>query len=510
MLENNQAGYQTLGWIINKSENGLFLVIAEESIQQEIVEVYRGGMIGVYDYKRYQGGYSFRKLKEWIDAQADTQTFFVVNFQFALQSEQDIDRLNFSRDMLAGLQKNLIFFTTPYGDDQLAGGAYDFYSFIKIRILFQDYAVRKKTDISALPLETENGWQGGEENPEDVKHKLDEAYSLIQKAKEDSDKAKYQESIQLLLRAARICEEILGTEHLETASVYHELAVVYEKMSVYEQAEELCRKSLEIRQKILGENHPDIAACYNILAQIYAGQGKYREAENLLKKAVSICKDLLGEEHPGTVEYCNNLAVIYEKQGKYKDAEILFGQVLSIIEKVLGEKDTNTAACYNNLALAYARQEKYGEAEELFKKALAIREKALGENHPDIAMSYNNLAAAYENQERYAEAETLYQKSISIYKSMSTERNPDIAIAYNNLAGLYDEQGKYREAEELYKNALAIYEKLLGERNLKPHLLIIIWLIYMDDRGRLRKQKNYIRKRFLYEKKCWERITRIP
>lgn len=129
MVESNQEGYQTLGWIINQSEDGLFLAVADETIQQEIVDIYRGGMIGVYNYKRRQGSFSFQELQDWIDSQADIRTFFLVNFQFALQSVQDISRLNFSRDMLAGLGKNLVFFTTAYGDDRLAKGAYDFYSF---------------------------------------------------------------------------------------------------------------------------------------------------------------------------------------------------------------------------------------------------------------------------------------------------------------------------------------------------------------------------------------------
>ena len=46
MSEKNQEGYQALGWIINQSEYGLFLVAAEEPIQREIADVYRGGRIG--------------------------------------------------------------------------------------------------------------------------------------------------------------------------------------------------------------------------------------------------------------------------------------------------------------------------------------------------------------------------------------------------------------------------------------------------------------------------------
>lgn len=53
MSEYNQEGYQTLGWIINKSEYGIFLVVAEEAIQKEVVEIYRQGMVGIYDYRQH-------------------------------------------------------------------------------------------------------------------------------------------------------------------------------------------------------------------------------------------------------------------------------------------------------------------------------------------------------------------------------------------------------------------------------------------------------------------------
>lgn len=64
MSESNQEGYQTLQWIINKSERGLFLVVADEAMQEEILQVYRNGMVGIYDYRKNPGAYSFQKLQE--------------------------------------------------------------------------------------------------------------------------------------------------------------------------------------------------------------------------------------------------------------------------------------------------------------------------------------------------------------------------------------------------------------------------------------------------------------
>ena len=468
MQERNQDGYQALGWIINKSEYGLFLVVAEEPIQQEIADVYRGGMIGVYDYKRYPGEYSFQILKEWIDGQTDIQTFFILNFQFALQSGKDINRLNFSRDMLTQLRKNLIFFTTPYGDDRLAAGAYDFYSFLKLRILFHNYVDKKGLYDSAFTLETAYERTGGEgtearqngERPENtrnaqkqdaegeiVKKRLQEAYSLVQQSKESCDKAEYQESVELLLKAAGIYESILGTEHLETAAVYRDLAYLYERLCAYEQAEEWCNKSLAVYERNLGV-HPDTADNYNILARIYESRGIYDEAEKLYQKAIHIGKELLGEEHPNTIAYCHNLAGIYAERGRYKEAEELYKQEQRLSEKALGEKHSRTTAGYNDLALIYLKQGRCREAEELLIKTLAIEEE-LGDEKLDIAVTYNNMASVYTHQKRYAEAEELYQKVISIYESILGENNPRIASAYNNLAGLYMQLEKFKKAENI-------------------------------------------------------------
>ena len=72
MEENSQEGYKTLGWIIEKSEQGLFLVVADEMMQKEIVDIYRKGTVKIYDYKRHPGGYSFYDLQKSEKGTADS------------------------------------------------------------------------------------------------------------------------------------------------------------------------------------------------------------------------------------------------------------------------------------------------------------------------------------------------------------------------------------------------------------------------------------------------------
>lgn len=310
MSESNQEDYQTLGWIINKSEYGLFLVIAEEEMQSQIAEVYHRGMVKIYDYKEHPKAYSFLDLKKWIDAFPEIQTFLIINFQFAIQSEDDLKRLNFSRDMIAGLGKNLIFCTTPYGDDMLVSGAYDFYSFIKIRILFSDYhdtINEEGKDLKADFLQ-EYIPQDKEWDSEEAKKKLKKVDILLREAGEAENRQEYHRVEIFLLEAMEISKKILGSEHLKMASIYSNLAKSYKKQGKYKEAEELYKKAIAIDEKILGENHVDTAIHYNNLAGLYERQGKYKEAEKLYKKAISIHEKILGEHHPDTITIKENLA----------------------------------------------------------------------------------------------------------------------------------------------------------------------------------------------------------
>ncbi len=394
MTESNQEGYRTLGWILSKSEQGLFLAVAEEGIQKEILNIYRNGLVGIYDYKRHPGEYSFPLLQEWVTTLPQIKTFLIVNFHLALQNENSIKRLNFSRDMLEGLGRNFIFLVPPYMDDRLAVEAYDFYSFLKLRVTFHDYKAKAEKE-EELPAEEPVAEEEGGWKPEELKKKMAEAYRLIEEARDEYGQAHYDKSEKLLLKAREIKEKLLGTEHLEIAEINCDLAGVYERKGKYQEAENLYKKSLLICEKILGEEHPDTAASYHNLAGVYESQGKYQEAENLYKKSLLICEKILGEEHPDTAASYHNLAGVYESQGKYQEAENLYKKSLLIKEKTLGKEHPSTAVSYHNLALVYGQKEEYEAALPYILKAYKIFVFTLGMNHPNTQMAYKNMKTIF-------------------------------------------------------------------------------------------------------------------
>ena len=436
MRESNEEGYRTLGWIINKSEQGLYLVVADEEIQQEIVRFYRRGAVEIFNYRNTPGTYSFRDLQEWVSRLPETQVFMVVNFHLAIQDEESLKRLNFSRDMIEGMGKNFIFLVTPYGDDRLATGAYDFYSFIKMRISFHNYEMEHEKGLDLLSV-YEGEMDESEWESEEIKKKRAEADALMERAQVEYDRAHYAESEKLFLEARKIKGKLFGSDHLEMAVIYNELALAYEGQGRYKEAEDLYEKALSINENVLEKKHPSTAISYNNLAGVYVKQGKYREAEELFEKALRISKEILGEEHPSTAASYNNLAGVYKRQGRYKEAEELYGKALRVRKLVLGEEHLSTATSYNNLAGVYVEQGRYEEAEKLYEKALRIDKEILGERHPSTATGYNNLACMYEHQEKYREAEKLYGKTLRIWKEVLGEEHPDTQDVYKTLESLY-------------------------------------------------------------------------
>lgn len=315
MSESNRESYQTLEWAVTKSETGLFLVIADEEIQEEIVETYRESAVKIFDYRQYPEVYSYQMLAEWMGNYPESGTFFFVNFQFALRGDQDFKRLNFSRDMLARLDKNLFFLTTPYGDDRLVSRACDFYSFIRMRIIFPDHGTGG-ADLDSSLLKS------GLFSPECDRRRISESALRIEKrgADYESTKKRISAYMSLLLQKQNEVKEQVGPKHPDMAVVQHELAAVYGNLGHYREAEECCQKALVLRLEIYGKRHPVTARSYEQMADLYALQGKYEEAETTYRRALSIYEETLGKAHSGTAVCCKKLVRLLEKQGRHTEA----------------------------------------------------------------------------------------------------------------------------------------------------------------------------------------------
>ncbi len=240
----NVDSYRSLGWILNDSDDGLFFLIASERMQREIIVHYETSNVAVYDYKKNPGSYAGNHLEEWINGQADADAYFIVNFQLAIQNDEDIKRLNFSRDILSRLDKNIVFFMTQNTDNKLAKGAYDFYSYIKFRIFFEDEFVDAfasqqydiindfhiiNTDLSATKNESiyVNSNQDDIDFNQPKELLLSMAISFVNKSQQYQNDFQYNDALSVLFKALDIRKKLLGAKHPDTAAVYHKISLIY-------------------------------------------------------------------------------------------------------------------------------------------------------------------------------------------------------------------------------------------------------------------------------------------
>jgi tetratricopeptide (TPR) repeat protein/transcriptional regulator with XRE-family HTH domain len=274
--------------------------------------------------------------------------------------------------------------------------------------------------------------------------------------------ASYTSAEPLFLRALRIREEQLGTEHPDVAHTLNGLADLYRQQGKYEQAEPLYQRALHIREETSEHDHPNIARTLNGLADLYRQQGKYEQAEPLYLRAWRIREQALGLEHPDTARTLSGLATIYFEQGKYEQAESLYQQALRIREQTLGPEHPDLARTLNNLAGVYFKLGEYERAEPLCQRALHLWEQALGQEHPLVSYALGNLSELYQQQGKYKQAEPLCQRSLRIREQTLGQEHLAVASSLNDLASIYQKQGMYTLAEPLFQRALHIWEQQIG------------------------------------------------
>ena len=169
------------------------------------------------------------------------------------------------------------------------------------------------------------------------------------------------------------------------------IARFYQGQGRYTLAEEPLQRCLSSVQEVLGSDHSDTATSLNNLALLYESMGRYTNAEPLYERSLHIYETQLGADHPLTATSLNNLALLYQTRGRYSDAEPLRRRSLHIRETQLGADHPDTASSLNNLALLYYAIGRYSDAEPLYLRALEIWTKSLGENHPHTQTAWGNF-----------------------------------------------------------------------------------------------------------------------
>ena len=267
-------------------------------------------------------------------------------------------------------------------------------------------------------------------------------------------------------RAIEIRMNVLGPNHIEVAKSYNDLGLVYETMGELEQAKDYHQRALEIKIKVLGPNHINVATSYDNLGSVCEAMGELEQAKDYQQRAREIRINVLGPNHIDVATSYNNLGSVYKAMGELEQAKDYHQRAIEIEMNVLGPNHINVATSYNNLGSVNKAMGELEQAKDYHQRAIEIEMNVLGPNHINVATSYNNLGSVNKAMGELEQAKDYHQRAIEIRMNVLGPNHISVATSYNNLGLVHETMGELEQAKDCHQRAMEIYINVLGPNHI--------------------------------------------
>jgi tetratricopeptide (TPR) repeat protein len=86
--------------------------------------------------------------------------------------------------------------------------------------------------------------------------------------------------------------------------------MVLKNQGKYEEAEDILRRAFRLIDTMLGKEHPLTLTSINNLATVLRSQGKYKKAEDIHRQALRLREMVLSKEYSNILTSINDLAIM--------------------------------------------------------------------------------------------------------------------------------------------------------------------------------------------------------
>lgn len=276
-------------------------------------------------------------------------------------------------------------------------------------------------------------------------------------------RGRYSEATPYLGEAAELYRELLGENHLRTASAYNNLAIAEDNSGRLELAEQHYREAINLWTKIHGPDHPRPMLARETLVRSLGRWGRYLEGVTLGKKALAERISVHGPDHPDIVPAMIALGVNQGNAGDLDGAEQNLNRALDIYAETYGPEHRRTLATMDSLGWLQWKKGDYTNALSTHEYLVRRRLDELGEQHALTAFSQHNLALALASTGNMSQARELMSKALTTWEVV---RGPDHRTTAHSLhyLGLIDwNLGQFDLAENWLERALATRTRLFDE-----------------------------------------------
>jgi tetratricopeptide (TPR) repeat protein len=300
--------------------------------------------------------------------------------------------------------------------------------------------------------------------------KIDSLVSVLQKTKNDIDKAQLLNAIadeykandpklmqqyanEALQLATKIKYNVAkGNALLNLGNSNIILGNYSQALQHFSNAQTVFEKALEnTNNENSKEINNGLARAYGSLGVVFSEQSNYAKALQYHLKAVKIY------EADNNLEKCarvyNNIGVVYKSQGEDFKALNYFIKCLKIQEKM---GDNTVGITTTNVGNIYLKQKNYSKAFDYYTKAQQLFVKF--PNQRGLGELYNNMGLYYKEIKNPTEALTNYNKAITIFNSIDEKFG--LSDTYYFIGEVYYDQGKWNEALANTNKSLALAKEL--------------------------------------------------
>lgn len=282
--------------------------------------------------------------------------------------------------------------------------------------------------------------------------KVDSLVSVLQKAKNDIDRA---QTLNAIAEEYKADDPKLMQQYAEKAlalatKINYPLAKGNACLNLgnaniirgnYPQALHFFAMAQSVFEKASGENNKDInnglARAYGSMGVVFSEQSNYAKALQYHLKAVKIYEADHNSEKCARVY--NNIGVVYKSQGEDFKALNYFIKCLKIQERI---GDNTVGITTTNVGNIYLKQKNYANALAYYNKAQQLF--ATFPNQRGLGELYNNIGLYYKEMKQPAEALVYYNKAIKVFTSIDEKFG--LSDTYYFIGEIYYDQGDWNQA----------------------------------------------------------------
>ena len=268
---------------------------------------------------------------------------------------------------------------------------------------------------------------------------------------------KFQEALEVNLKALDYTIKIFGKDHLNTAISYNNLGSIYASMERFNDALYIFNDAYRIRNIHLPSNHPEVLTVVSQMAEIYQKQALTYHRQNNTKKGLELLSaqlqlmiDLNGDDHLSVALMHYWFASFCDSIKWYNGALKHYLRSVEIREKSLEPNRSDLIATLINLGVSYHNNEEYLNAIKTFFNALEIAIDYHGKDHKRVSDILCHIAISYRAMNQITMAIQHFEWSLDILRPI---KDPECANILEAIGDLYSKLAQYPVAKKYDEEA---------------------------------------------------------